>query len=183
MKNIIIIILVVIVAALGYLVITNNKVITSNNIEPKPQATISSSPIESPTNETTQQPISGRTLDLSGRGLEKIDQKYFDDTSITILNVSNNNLTGALPAEIRKLKNLQVLDASNNKMTGIPAEIGQLSELRIANFANNNISGLPLEIGNLKNLQTLDLRGNPNVSQYDLSKIQPQIPNAQILTD
>jgi Leucine-rich repeat (LRR) protein len=68
-------------------------------------------------------------------------------------------------------------------MTGIPAEIGQLSKLRIANFANNDISGLPMEIGNLKNLQTLDLRGNPNVSQQDLGQIRQKIPNAQILTD
>ncbi len=92
-------------------------------------------------------------------------------------------MTGALPAEIRKLTKLEILNASENKLTGIPAEIGQLSKLKTANFANNNISGLPLEIGNLNNLVTLDLRGNPNVSQYDISQIQAKIPNAKILTD
>lgn len=68
-------------------------------------------------------------------------------------------------------------------MTGIPAEIGQLNKLQVADFSNNNLTGLPLEIGNMNNLQTLDLRGNPNVSKYDISQIQPKIPNAKILTD
>lgn len=68
-------------------------------------------------------------------------------------------------------------------MTGIPAEIGQLKNLRIANFANNDLSGLPLEIAHLNSLETLDLRGNPNISDYDISQIQPKIPNTNILTD
>jgi Leucine-rich repeat (LRR) protein len=68
-------------------------------------------------------------------------------------------------------------------MTGIPAEIGQLSKLRIANFANNKLSGLPLEIGNLTQLETLDLRGNPNLSQHDLDLIRAKIPKTTILTD
>jgi Leucine-rich repeat (LRR) protein len=55
--------------------------------------------------------------------------------------------------------------------------------LKTANFANNDLSGLPLEIGNLSNLETLDLRGNPNISKNDISQIQPKIPNAKILTD
>ena len=107
----------------------------------------------------------------------------FDDPKVTTLNISGNNLTGALPAEIRKFRNLEVLLASDNKMTGIPAEIGQLSRLKIANFANNTLTGLPMEISNLKNLDTLDLRGNPNVSEQDLRLIRSKIPRARILVD
>lgn len=133
------------------------------------------------TKTTTSQ--SAKTLDLSNKGLTKVSADSFNDNSVVVLDVSKNSLTGALPAEIRKLTNLETLNASDNNMTGIPAEIGQLSHLKVANFSNNNISGLPLEIGNLTKLEMLDLRGNPNVSKYDISLIQPKIPNAQILTD
>lgn len=125
----------------------------------------------------------GSILDLADQGLSEFPKNKLNDREVTKLDVSNNALTGALPAEIRQLNNLEEIDASANKLTGIPAEIGQLTMLRIADFSNNNISGLPLEIGNLRNLQTLDLRGNPNVSEYDISQIQPKIPNAKILVD
>lgn len=123
------------------------------------------------------------TIDLSGQGLATINKNILDNSSVTTLDVSDNNLTGALPAEIRKLTNLRVLNASDNKMTGIPAEIGQLSKLQIANFANNDISNLPLEIGNLRNLETLNLRGNPKVSSYDVNQIKNKISNVKIITD
>ncbi len=115
------------------------------------------------------------SLDLSGQGLEKIEQAIFKQTNLTSLNVSNNNLTGALPAEIRQLTKLQYLDASNNQMTGVPAEIGQLSNLIELNLANNNLTGLPNELGNLKNLKILNLSGN-KVSQQDLDGIRKNLP-------
>lgn len=134
---------------------------------------------------TTSTPgqTSGETINLSNRSLQTISQDIFNSTGTTTLDVSHNRLTGALPSELRKLTNLEVLLASDNAMTSIPAEIGQLSKLRIANFANNNLSGLPLEIGNLTQLETLDLRGNPNLSQHDLGLIRAKIPKTTILTD
>lgn len=170
MKNYIIAALVVLVIILSYLLFINLDKADA------PGAEQSATPQDTST-------AAGKTTNLSSSGLENVDTKVFEDKSIVVLNVSDNNLTGALPSQIGKLTNLEVLLANNNQLAGIPAEIGQLSKLRIVNFANNDITGLPLEIGNLKNLETLDLRGNPNVSTYDISKIQPQIPNAKILTD
>lgn len=182
MKNIIIIFLVVVASTLGYLAFTKSDTETTK------QPPTSSSETTQPTGTgTTKQPTgssaSGKTLDLSSKGLSEISKNLLDDNSVITLNVSGNNLTGSLPGEIRKLTNLEVLIASDNNMTGVPAEIGQLSKLRTVNFANNNLSGLPQEIGKLKNLQTLDLRGNPNISQNDISIIQKEIPDASILTD
>ena len=167
MKNVLIVMLVLAIGVLGYFQFAKSNT-TNKNTE---------------TNETVTTENSGKTINLSNKGLSLISKDILDDSSVTTFDVSNNNLTGALPAEIRKLSNLEILNASDNNMTGIPAEIGQLSKLRIANFANNNISGLPLEIGNLKNLETLDLRGNPHVSTRDLDQIRSKIPNAKILTD
>lgn len=152
---------------LGYLVYTNNNSST---------APTTSEDVNTKTATTSE-------INLSGKNLSKVPKDILDDKSIIKLDVSDNNLVGSLPAEIRKLTNLEVLLASNNKMTGIPAEIGQLSKLKIANFSNNNLSGLPLEIGNLNKLETLDLRGNPNISKSDISLIQKEIPNAKILVD
>jgi Leucine-rich repeat (LRR) protein len=163
MKNIVIALLVIVIVALGYLQFVKDD--------------------SSYTNKTSPASTSRKTIDLSDKGLKELNKDILDDTSVTTLDVSGNNLTGALPAEIRKLTNLEVLNASDNEMTGIPAEIGQLSKLRVANFANNKITGLPLEIGNLRKLETLDLRGNPSVSAYDISQIKNKIPNTKILTD
>lgn len=173
MKNAVIAILVLLLGIVGFLYFTKD-----NNIDSSNNDSVSGEAEDEATNTS-----SGKTLDLSSKGLKDISQDILDDKSIVIFDVSGNNLTGALPAEIRKLSNLEVLNASNNNMTGIPAEIGQLSKLKVVNFSNNDISGLPLEIGNLSNLETLDLRGNPNVSRYDISLIQPKIPNSKILTD
>jgi Leucine-rich repeat (LRR) protein len=94
--------------------------------------------------------------------------------------LSNNQLSGALPGEIRTITNLETLDVSNNRMTGIPAEIGQLGKLRVLNYNNNRLTGLPMELGNLTQLQTLDLSGNPKLSQQDLSGIRANLPNTTI---
>ncbi|PLX25964.1 hypothetical protein C0580_00930 [Candidatus Parcubacteria bacterium] len=125
--------------------------------------------------ETEQQVMSSDTvLDLSNQGLTQIPNSVFDKTSLEELNVSNNQLTGAIQAEIRHLQNLRVLNASDNQMTGVPAEIGQLEKLEILNLANNQLTGLPHELGNLKNLKTLYIFGN-NYSEADLNIIKSNL--------
>ncbi|MCW1907716.1 MAG: hypothetical protein KIH63_000045 [Candidatus Saccharibacteria bacterium] len=173
-KNLIIVILIVLVAVFGVVVFSKEGTTPGTNNTSNTQSSEST-----PSSKTS----SGKTVDLSNKGLKQVASSVFEDTQTGALDVSNNQLTGALPGELRKLRNLEVLDASDNNLTGIPAEIGQLSKLRTANFANNDISGLPLEIGNLSSLETLDLRGNPNVSSYDLGLIRSKIPNANILVD
>ena len=136
-------------------------------------------------NESDQTPISGKVpvgqpaaankRNLSGQQLGQVPADVFSQTNLIELDLSDNRLTGALPGEIRFLKNLKVLNASNNLMTGVPAEIGQLSGLEVLNLANNQLSGLPYELGNLQNLHTLDLSGNP-YSEYDLAIIKQSLP-------
>lgn len=115
-------------------------------------------------------------LNLSGQKLDKIPENIFNQTSLIELNVSNNELTGSIQAEIRKLENLEILNASNNKMTGVPAEIGQLKNLQVLDLSNNQLTGLPNELGNLRNLRTLNISGN-NYSEYDLNGIIKNLPS------
>ena len=125
----------------------------------------------------------GTTIDLSGQGLTQVPQSIFNQSSATVLDVSGNELSGALPAEVRHLSNLRTLDLSDNNFTGVPAEVGQLRDLEVLNLSNNPITGLPQEIGNLKNLQVLDLRGT-DYSEADLSVIRQGLSaNVEIMTD
>lgn len=120
------------------------------------------------------------TLDLRGQNLTQTPEDVFDKTNLEALDLSHNNLTGALQAEVRHLQNLRVLDISNNQLTGVPAEIGQLKKLEILNLSNNRITGLPLELGGLSNLKVLNLRGN-NYSETDLQLIKKDLPSSTII--
>lgn len=124
----------------------------------------------------------GNRLDLSGRGLERVPSDVFDHVGLEELDLSDNRLSGALPAEIRLLRNLRALDASGNRMTGVPAEIGQLMKLEILDLTDNELTGLPLELGNLKGLKRLDLRGN-DVPRQDLEAIRAELKSTDIITD
>ena len=122
-------------------------------------------------------PSTLNSLDLSNQNLDKLPQHVLNRTNLEELNISNNNINGALPAEIRFLKNLKVLNASNNIMTGVPAEIGQLSNLEVLDLSNNKLTGLPYELGNLKKLKILILSGN-SYSKQDLDLIKKGLPES-----
>ncbi|PIZ96528.1 MAG: hypothetical protein COX80_01135 [Candidatus Magasanikbacteria bacterium CG_4_10_14_0_2_um_filter_33_14] len=125
-------------------------------------------------NESTEPSVTMTTknsLDLSNQNLSKVPNDTFNKTNLQELNISHNNLTGSLQAEVRHLQNLRVLNMSNNQMTGVPAEVGQLSKLEILDLSNNQLIGLPNELANLKNLKTLNLSGN-NYSTQDLAVIE-----------
>lgn len=119
-------------------------------------------------------PINNK-LDLSNQHLTQVPSYVFNLTSLEELNVSNNQITGAMQSQIGNLKNLKVLNASNNLMTGVPAEVGQLQNLQTLDLSNNQLTGLPNEIGNLKNLKTFNISGN-NYSALDLNTIIQRLP-------
>lgn len=122
-----------------------------------------------------EEPQTNKKLDLSNQNIQKIPEYVFSQKNLEELDVSNNQLTGAMQAEIRQLQNLKVLDASGNQMTGVPAEIGQLRDLQVLDLSNNQLTGLPHELGNLQNLKTLDISGNA-YSELDLNTIQKKLP-------
>lgn len=96
------------------------------------------------------------------------------------LDISNNKLTGALPAEIRKMTGLKIVRASNNQLTGIPAEIGQLGQLQELDFSYNQINTYPNEIANLKNnLKVLKLTGNTFTADQ-IGELRGLLPNTTI---
>lgn len=142
----------------------------------------SNTPNNTSTNTSTPGKIDKKNfLDLSNQGLEKLPAYVLKITDLEELNISNNRLTGALPAEIHDLKSLRVLNAANNLMTGVPAEVGQLQNLEVLDLSNNKLTGLPNELGNLKKLKMLNLSGN-NYSKQDLEVIKKDLsPSVEII--
>jgi len=135
-------------------------------------------------NEVEVTPFSrDKVIDLSGKELTSVSSDIFAKTNTEELDLSNNNLEGSLPAEVRFLQNLKVLDLSNNTFTGVPAEIGQLKNLEVLNLSNNQVTGLPYELGNLSNLKVLNLKGN-SYAKADLEVIKQSLPaTTEILVD
>ncbi len=78
------------------------------------------------------------------------------------LDLSENNLTGTLPAEWSGLSELETLELPSNSLSGpIPAELRQLSKLESLGLSSNSLSGpIPAELGQLSLLQGLSLTSN-----------------------
>ena len=55
------------------------------------------------------------------------------------MDLSSNELTGEIPAELGKLSNLEEMDLSSNELTGeIPAELGKLNDLKWMRISDGN---------------------------------------------
>lgn len=81
---------------------------------------------------------------------------------VRIVDLSSNNLSGAIPSEISSLFGLQSLNLSRNNLMGrIPEKIGVIGYLESLDLSNNHLSGeIPQSIINLTFLSHLDLSYN-----------------------
>ena len=76
---------------------------------------------------------------------------------VTSLSLRDNNLIGALPAELGDLSRLETLNLYANRLTGpLPREIGNATSLRELWLGHNELSGeIPPTLGRLVNLREL----------------------------
>ncbi|THG13718.1 hypothetical protein TEA_004217 [Camellia sinensis var. sinensis] len=84
-------------------------------------------------------------------------------TSLVVLSMKQNKLSGTLPNSVGNLSNsLKMLSVSENQLIGtIPKEIGSLRNLTLLSLAANNLNGnIPSTLGEIKSLQRLYLGGN-----------------------
>ncbi|KAI6694794.1 hypothetical protein NL676_022504 [Syzygium grande] len=85
------------------------------------------------------------------------------DLGLQEVDFSNNKLVGPIPpGSSRLFQSLQTLDLSRNNLSGdIPAEMGLLSNLRYLNLSWNGLSSrISPELGYFQDLTVLDFRNN-----------------------
>jgi len=122
------------------------------------------------------------TLNLAGNQLEDIPDFFGKLSSLTDLDISENNVKAlpdalldiplkrfwapknglqSLPQKIGNCRTLQDINFENNKFTKLPDSIGQLQDLKKLNVAFNGVRILPESFSTLGNLQELILSDNP----------------------
>ncbi|KAG5627499.1 hypothetical protein H5410_012717 [Solanum commersonii] len=108
--------------------------------------------------------VSIELLDLSHNMFQGLIPQNISEVmpDLIFLSLSSNEISGEIPATIRKMTLVQVIDLSNNKLTGsIPSSIGECSYLKALDLGNNFLSGsFPSSLGQLIQLQSLHLNDN-----------------------
>lgn len=90
--------------------------------------------------------------------------------SLRVLNLSQNLMQGSIPGNLGKIKDLKLLALSRNKLEGsIPESLGQLHSIEVIDLSSNFLSGaIPTVLANLKNLKALLLNNNKLSGQIPL---------------
>ncbi|KAF7822535.1 receptor-like protein EIX1 [Senna tora] len=104
-------------------------------------------------------------LDVSNAGISNIASVASflcaASESLTLLNMSSNELAGQLPDCWSRLKSLRILDLSNNEFSGnIPTSMSSLPLIRHLILRNNGFTGQLPNMKNCTNLVMLDVGRN-----------------------
>ncbi|KAL5727020.1 lysine--tRNA ligase [Ranunculus cassubicifolius] len=85
-----------------------------------------------------------------------------EHSSLKVLLLGGNELTGSIPISLGNFSALEILDASQNELSGrVPESLGRLSALKTMRLHYNQLSGpIPMSLGSLTNLSILNLRSN-----------------------
>ncbi|KAJ0537994.1 putative non-specific serine/threonine protein kinase [Helianthus annuus] len=103
-------------------------------------------------------------------------------TSLLILDVSRNRLSGNIPDCLENLQDMRMLILSSNGLSGVlPSSLGKLTYLEWLKLNDNNFSGqIPQDLGKLGYLEVLDL-GNNEFSGNIPKRIGKELSELRIL--
>lgn len=86
-----------------------------------------------------------------------------NSTSLHVVRLHRNNLSGTIPTSLKRINELWVFDLSENKYSAkIPTRIGEsFSGMKILNLRSNKFHGvLPMGLCHISSLQIMDLAEN-----------------------
>jgi hypothetical protein len=104
-----------------------------------------------------------KAINLSGNNLKgALPDKIYTLTDLRYIYISFNQVSGTINDNIGNLKKLEVLWASNNQITGhIPGGIGSTDSLKTLYLNDNQFDGsVPDTIGSLHKLENINLSNN-----------------------
>lgn len=121
-------------------------------------------------------------------GIKEIPLDVFKRINLTFLSIYGQDCDvsevdclaiNKLPAEIRNLKNLEVLKLSLNYIEELPFEILELKKLRILDLTENpNFSDIET-VGKIKWLKEFYCFGC-NLSEKEINQLKKELPNCKI---
>ena len=124
-----------------------------------------------------------KTLQIVGSKLKgEIPAFFYDMTTLEVVRLNTNNLTGALSDKLGQLTNLTDLYINGNKQFGgsIPATIGQLKNLVSINIAQTAIGGaIPAELVGCESLK--NFMAYSNKLSGEIPDFWDQLPNIGVL--
>lgn len=105
------------------------------------------------------------SIDLSNNELEgEVPSDFGKLKGLRFLNLSKNSIGGFIPYSLAEIRQLEALDLSTNVFSGkLPGELDSLSFLSSFNVSNNNLSGSVPQGGKLNTFSRQSFAGNPNL--------------------
>jgi Leucine-rich repeat (LRR) protein len=117
-------------------------------------------------------------LSLSGQKLRAIPDEVFRMSNLQILNLSGNRIE-EVPAEIRNLKNLQIIILSNNRIRVLPDAFRELENATHLYLGRNRLIEVSAWVGGLSKLRALDVSFN-HLTEYEIQRLQQRMPRCLI---
>ncbi|CAL5391016.1 unnamed protein product [Camellia sinensis] len=103
--------------------------------------------------------------------------------SLNVLNLKGNNFQGPIPDSYNRGNKLKMIDFSGNQLQGkVPRSLASCTKLEILDLSNNLIDDIfPLWLGDLTKLQVLILQSNKFYGAIGNPKIKLDLPNLHII--